>query len=206
MPTDHLENLPPHDRRRFFSAGLGRLIGPLADFVDKRLPIPLPIPLPISRTMLRPPGAMPEAEFLESCLRCGKCADACPANAIVLSTSNQPELKGTPYVDPALQACVICEELACMKVCPSGALTLVDRLEIRMGLARVDHATCVRSTGENCTVCVDKCPLGSLAIRVGADGRIEVIDPQQALTGCTGCGVCEQYCPARPERAIRIVA
>ncbi|MBI5764007.1 MAG: 4Fe-4S dicluster domain-containing protein [Planctomycetes bacterium] len=201
MPDDPIENIPPHDRRRFFAAGLGRILRPLADYVEKRIPVPLAA----ERTMLRPPGAMEESRFLETCLRCGKCADSCPANAIALSASSDPRIKGTPYVEPARQACVICEDLSCMKVCPSGALTLVDRFAIRMGIATVDHSVCARTTGENCTICVEKCPLGSTAIYVDDDGRIAVIDPKTTGTGCTGCGVCEQYCPTRPVRAIRVM-
>jgi MauM/NapG family ferredoxin protein len=201
MSREPIEDLPPHDRRNFFLTGLSRLVGPLSDFVESKLPIPLPI----IRTTLRPPGAISEKAFLETCLRCGKCADACPAIAIALTTGDDPTYRGTPYVDPDKQACVICDELACMKVCPSGALQLVDRLSIRMGLARVEHDICIRSHGEDCTLCVDKCPLGRIAIRLDDAGRVQVIDPAQGTEGCTGCGVCQQACPTTP-KSIRIHA
>jgi ferredoxin-type protein NapG len=154
---------------------------------------------------------MAEAQFLDTCHRCGRCAEACPAKAIALSDSSDPRVSGTPYVDPDRQACVICDELACMKVCPSGALTLVDRFAIRMGLAVVDHDTCVRSKGEPCTICIDKCPIAAVAIRLDETGRVQVIDPGSAngpgaiSQGCTGCGVCQQYCPTGSEKAIRVV-
>ena len=32
---------------------------------------------------LRPPGALPENDFLATCIRCGRCVDACPANALL---------------------------------------------------------------------------------------------------------------------------
>jgi len=176
------------------------MIGPLADMVEKRLPIELPI----VRTLLRPPGALPEKKFLETCFRCGACADACPADAISLSGSDDRDRRGTPYIDPDASACVICDELACMKVCPSGGLRLVGRLDIRMGLARVDHGLCVRTRGEPCVECVERCPLGPTAIRVNEHGRIEVVDPSYSGEGCTGCGVCQQHCPSVPTKAIRI--
>jgi len=198
MSKRRIEDMPPSDRRGFFAAGLSRLIAPLADYVEKKLPIPLPV----IRTVLRPPGAVLEKEFLDTCFRCGRCADSCPAHAIALSQSSDAKFKGTPFVDPDQQACVICDELACMKVCPSGALKLVDRLEIRMGLAQVDHDLCVRSKGENCTICIDKCPIGHAAIRLDESNAICVIDPRGGTEGCTGCGVCQQYCPTRPIRAI----
>ena len=202
VPDDQpIENLPPHDRRRFFRAGLSRLLKPLAEMVEKKLPIALPV----MRTTLRPPGAKAEREFLDTCFRCGACADACPAKAILLTPGGaDDERTGTPYIDPDLQPCVICDELACMKVCPSGALQLVGKNEIRMGLARTDDALCLRSRGENCTLCVDRCPLGQDAIRLGPDGRVQVIDPALTGIGCTGCGVCQQACPTVPRKAIRV--
>src|SRR5213592_631035 len=112
----HPDELPPHDRRRFFRASFARLLKPVSEYVEKKLPIALPV----FRTVLRPPGAVGEKQFLDTCFRCGACADACPAHAIALMKDAGDELTGTPYVDPDLQACVICDELACMKVCPSG--------------------------------------------------------------------------------------
>ena len=199
MAKRTIDDLPPHDRRRFFRAGLLKLVGPLAAAVEKRLPAEFTT----IRTSLRPPGALSEKAFLDTCFRSGACADACPANAIVLSVSDDARTNGTPYVEPNTQACVVCDELACMKVCPSGALRLVGRLEIRMGLARVDYETCVRTKGEDCTECVDQCPLGSVALRLDERGRVEVIDPAGTGEGCTGCGVCQQVCPTKP-KAIRI--
>ena len=195
-----LGDLDPHDRRGFFRAGLARLLSPVSGYIEKKLPMPLPV----QGRPLRPPGAIAEGDFLNTCFRCGSCVDACPANAIAALQSPEEHLHGTPHVDPSLQACVICDELSCMKVCPSGALTLVDRFAIRMGLARVDDEVCVRSQGDDCRICVERCPLGDTAIRIDEAGRIAVVDPAATGRGCTGCGVCEQYCPTRPERAIQI--
>lgn len=200
MAEERLDDLEPHGRRRFFAAGLAKLLSPAAAYLEKRFPAGRRLPLPL----LRPPGAMPEPEFLDTCYRCGSCADACPADAIALVRDGHETLIGTPYVDPNRQACVICDELACMKVCPSGALRLVDRLSIRMGLAVVDESVCVRSEGEDCRICIERCPLGETAIRLGGDGRINVVDPGAGGTGCTGCGVCQQHCPTSPIKAIRI--
>jgi MauM/NapG family ferredoxin protein len=200
MTDDHLENLPPNDRRGFFRSSLSRLLGPVADYIETKLPIDRLVPL----DLLRPPGAMAERDFLDTCFRCGSCADACPADAIVLFTGDGGERRGTPHIDPNRRACVICDDLSCMKVCPSGALRLVERHDIRIGLAKVNHSTCVRSNGEDCTTCVDVCPLGRTAIRIDNNGRIEVIDPNTDGKGCTGCGVCQEQCPTRPKRAIQV--
>lgn len=199
MPDDRMEDVPPHDRRKFFAAGLGRLLRPLADYIEQRLPIPLPV----VRDVLRPPGALPEPDFLNTCYRCGACADSCPAKCIQLSLVADDERRGTPFIDPDIAACVICDDLACMKACPSGALKLVDRFDIRIGLAAVRHDLCVRSRGEECRVCVERCPLGETAIRVDASGRIEVVNPSNAAgRGCVGCGICQHYCPTMPKAII----
>ena len=192
------------DRRGFFSEAARRLLRPVADQIEKRLPSVLMEPA-VARgsRLIRPPGALPEAEFLAACLRCGRCADSCPAHAIELIQNQPPPMKGTPQVVPSKQACVICDELACMKVCPSGALQLVDRLAIRMGLAVVDHGLCVRTQGEDCRECIENSPIGTIAIRL-ENGRVRVVEPTANSPGCTGCGLCEQYCPTRPARAIQI--
>jgi len=185
----------PHDRRAMFRLGLKRLMEPVAQFLEERLQIPLPIP----RTVLRPPGALPEREFLAACYRCGNCVDICPAKAIRSMSTDEIEQRGTPYVDPDLAACVVCDELSCMKACPSGALKLVEKpSSIRMGLARVNQSVCIRSRGEECRACVEKCPLGEEAIRIAPTGQVEV-----RAGVCVGCGVCQFYCPTSP-KAVQI--
>jgi MauM/NapG family ferredoxin protein len=200
MADEGIENLPPHDRRGFFTLGLARLLRPLADYVEDKLPIDLPAPA----RRLRPPGAIEEREFLATCFRCGNCADACPADAIALARDADEQIDGTPCIDADLRACVMCDELACMKACPSGALVQLDRFEIRIGLAHVDEAACTRSAGEDCTICLDSCPLGSAAIGLDERGRVRVIHPAATGRGCTGCGVCQQHCPTTPVKAIRV--
>ena len=108
--------------------------------------------------------------------------------------SADPALHGTPYIVATQQACVVCDDLSCMKACPSGALHLVAKEQIAMGTAHVDLATCVRSRGEPCRECVDRCPIGESALALDARGRVDV------RSGCVGCGVCEQQ-HARRRRA-----
>jgi len=207
-----IEKLPPHDRRRFFSAGLRRLLHPLVEQIERRLP-PGVLETASSAaprfvtTLLRPPGALTEREFLQTCHRCGQCSEVCPAHAIQLISDTSSGRHATPVIRAAEAACVLCDDLSCMKVCPSGALRLVPREAIRIGQAFWDERACVRTQGEACTICVERCPLGSAAIRL-EEGRIRVIAPDDSAgpgtgRGCTGCGVCEQYCPTRP-RSIRV--
>ncbi len=184
-------------RRGFFKEALNQLIQPVAEFLDDRISDHLPVDEPDKRALLRPPGALPEAEFLETCHRCGNCVKNCPANAILPLQSTQSDIANTPYIDPDEQPCVICDSLACMYVCPSGALQTVYAEDIRMGLAVFSAETCLRTKEVDCTYCVDTCPIGDDAIRLTPDGFIEVLDP-----GCTGCGVCQYACPTSPKSIV----
>lgn len=181
-------------RREFFRDGLARLMGPASDYLDRKFG------LSEKRTLLRPPGALKESEFLETCHRCGSCVEACPAKAIFAWSSGDSKTEGTPVIDADAAACVVCEGLDCMGVCPSGALLQVESRElIDMGLAEVSAEQCVRSQGEVCTICLERCPLGDTALVMAGDGPPRVLE-----AGCVGCGVCQLYCPTRP-RAIVVI-
>ncbi len=183
-------------RRDFFKEALNQIIKPVAEFIDDRIGDNLPIDEPTG-DILRPPGALPETDFLNKCLRCGNCVKNCPADAILPLQSRDTNLLNTPYIDPNNQPCVICDSLACMNVCPSGALQFVFAEDIRMGIAIFNAETCLRANSVDCTYCVDSCPIGKEAIKLSTDGLIEVLD-----TGCTGCGVCQYACPTLPKSIV----
>jgi ferredoxin-type protein NapG len=67
-----------------------------------------------------------------------------------------------------------------------------------MGTAVWNEMLCVRAQGESCQICVERCPLGSIAIEA-KENAIEVHP-----SGCIGCGVCQYYCPTNPKSIVVI--
>jgi len=89
---------------------------------------------------LRPPGALTEAEFLASCIKCGQCVQVCPVEAIKLADIMDGFGIGAPYIDARPQACDFsCDGLQCVLACPTGSLThdLNYPHETRMGFAKL---------------------------------------------------------------------
>lgn len=183
-------------RRGFFKAALNQLMQPVSEFLDNQVGEQHAVNEP-DLVILRPPGALSDPEFLETCHRCGNCVKNCPANAIQPLQSQVSNLANTPYINPDEQPCVICDSLACMYVCPSGALQIVYAEDIRIGLAVFNAETCLRTKEIACTYCVDTCPIGEEAIQFTPDGIVQVID-----SGCTGCGVCQYACPTVPKSIV----
>ncbi len=160
---------------------------------------PEPPPPPKRSAPLRPPGMLHEQLLVEACIRCGKCVEVCPANAIFPLGEDWGRAAGTPAIDARKQPCVLCTGLQCTHVCPSGALlpTYVNR-DVVMGTAVLDAATCVAHHGERCVVCQKQCPMPG-AIEIDPDGKVRVVDDK-----CVGCGLCEHVCPTEPQ-SIRVV-
>ena len=177
------------NRRAFFRAFIKRVVDPVAAYAEQRLPQ--------ERTLLRPPGALPERAFLDTCYRCGNCADSCPVEAIQHSQSEDEALRGTPVIDPEGQPCIACEGLHCMQACPSGALVATPLTQIAMGLARVDAQSCQRSSGEDCRLCIDACPTPEKALAVDETARLVVYAEH-----CIGCGLCQHVCPTTPKAIV----
>lgn len=196
----------PVDRRRFFREGLRELLKPLVDVIDPIEQVlnqiteldAVPDANRIARShWLRPPGALPEQEFRETCSRCGECVKVCPAQCIKIDTTGRNG-NGAPYIDASVMPCVVCEGLECMQVCPTGALLPTALVNIDMGTAVWNEMLCVRPRGEDCAICVDRCPVGEVAIEV-KDRAIQVHP-----NGCIGCGVCQHYCPTTPKSIVVI--
>lgn len=153
---------------------------------------------------VRPPGALPEPQFLSKCLRCNKCAQVCPNDCIKFAPLFEGLAQaGTPYLVPREQACILC--MKCTQVCPTGALQPIkdekaDILKnVAMGTAVLDQNICFSYTGRTCGLCYEACPLADVAITLDLWEK-PVLHPDQ----CVGCGLCERICYHIPQ-AIRVI-
>jgi polyferredoxin len=129
--------------------------------------------------VIRPPGALPEEEFLKRCIKCGQCMRVCPTNVI------QPggiegglENLWTPTLNYRIgsSGCQL-NCVACGQVCPTSAIrpvTLAEKLgvddfadagPIRLGTAFVDRNRCLPwAMDKPCIVCEENCPVSPKAI------------------------------------------
>ncbi|HEY3283153.1 MAG TPA: 4Fe-4S binding protein [Armatimonadota bacterium] len=172
---------------------------------------------------MRPPGALPEKQFLSACTRCAECMKVCPTNAL------QPAFLETglegiwtpllvPSVGPCAEKCTSCGD-----VCPTHAIRPFSwqdkRYKIKMGLANVNQSTCIAwNGGRDCVVCAEVCPYSAVVFRDKMDDGLPK-DPTRPISDpgnrgrmkrvptvdeklCTGCGICEYHCPVLPDHSI----
>ena len=174
------------ERRGFFGETLGKIAREVAARAERRV---------MPRRYQRPPGAVEEIAFVASCTRCGDCIDVCPVHAITKAPVGAGLALGTPMIDPAVQACVVCEDMPCARACETGALVVPrDGWQgVRMGALRLDPVRCIAFQGVSCGVCARACPVGERALAIDAGGR-PVLRPE----GCVGCGTCVTVCVTRP--------
>ena len=162
--------------------------------------------------VIRPPGVDKETDFLAACIRCGLCVRDCPYDTLKLSKLGEPIALGTPYFDARDIPCEMCEDIPCVKACPTGALDseLTNIDDARMGLAvLIDQETCIAFQGLRCEVCFNVCPLQNKAISLNRShnfrtGKHALITPVVHSSDCTGCGKCEHACILE-EAAIKIM-
>jgi ferredoxin-type protein NapG len=151
---------------------------------------------------LRPPGAVKEEDFDKKCIRCRKCAEACPYLAIKMAHGERGFKMGTPYIDPQEVPCYLCEDFPCIEVCPSGALEEVaGRRDVKMGVAVIDESLCFPYQGILCRACYERCPIYREAIILKSE-----LYPEVQKEDCVGCGICEHVCPTEPKAIVVISA
>jgi len=165
---------------------------------------------PDSFRPVRPPGSVPEQEFLQMCIRCGECFKACPNNVLQVEGFQQG-LEGlwAPLVEADWAGCESsCN--ACGQVCPTGAiraLPIEEKRVARMGLAIVNDVTCLPyADREACQLCVDECNAAGYEAIEFTKVHTQLDEAGNPVSGsgylapvvlaekCVGCGLCQTRC------------
>jgi len=174
--------------------------------------------------LIRPPGGQDEDGFVGACVRCGECMKACPQNALH-PAGFEAGLAGvwTPKIVPVIGYCDYnclpdSEPVGnfCATVCPTGAIRRLSPKEkhaTRLGTAYLRTDKCIPYVERTaCGVCVEHCPVPEKAL------KNEIVDARDPATGqmmklqqphvdktlCVGCGQCENVCPLKGEKGIRV--
>jgi MauM/NapG family ferredoxin protein len=156
--------------------------------------------------VVRPPGSVPEPEFLDRCVRCGECMRACLTNCL------QPDWQRTGleglWTPVAVMRQGSCEQTCavCGQVCPTGAiraLPLPEKQHAKLGTAVIRKERCIAwAQDRRCLICDEVCPYNAIyAVR---DAAHKVGLPVVEQKRCAGCGTCEKRCPVAGEAAILI--
>ncbi len=170
----------------------------------------------LNPALIRPPGSLPEEDFLSQCIRCGECMKVCPTNA-VQPAMFESGLQGmwSPLLNMREGYCEYKCNM-CTEVCPTGAiakLPLEKKKTTKIGLSMVDKNRCVAyAYGTECRVCRDHCPLPDKAINLVEASvlvntkMLTIKQPQVDSKLCIGCGICENKCPVEGQSAIRVMS
>ncbi len=162
---------------------------------------------PKRNSAILPAGALSQKNFAQKCVGCQLCVTVCPSGVLRPSTSllNFMQPEASYEIGYCRPECTKCSE-----VCPSGAITLIDKAEkssIKIGTATFIRENCVILTdGVECDSCASHCPTGAIKLVEATDKekygdrKIPVIDGSR----CIGCGACENLCPARPYSAVYV--
>jgi ferredoxin len=221
----------PNPRRRFLNQSMMTVGGGiLGSFVAYPLKISLVKDLPEipeegsdlssdtgllrSSCLVRPPGALPEKMFLETCVRCGACFQACPNN-VLQPVPMGGKIGASPLTAWTPQAALDwsgCDPSCniCGQVCPTHAirpLPLKEKRVARMGIAAVNTETCLPYAGvEACSLCYDECVIAGydaiefirFGTQVDASGEpipnTGFLAPVVLPESCVGCGLCQSRC------------
>ncbi|MBE2257392.1 MAG: ferredoxin-type protein NapF [Candidatus Accumulibacter sp.] len=134
---------------------------------------------------LRPPWAIAEEAFRQSCTRCGDCRAACPTRII------SDRDGGYPILDFAAGECTFCG--ACVDACRSAALQRADG-QAPWSARAVIGERCLAAQQVECRICGDHCEAAAIRFVARLGG---IAAPLVDAARCSGCGACLAPCPTR---------
>jgi len=162
---------------------------------------------PAVRGIIRPPGSLPEKDFLARCIRCGLCMVACPTHVLrpVWFQSGFPGL-----FSPALffkRGFCNPECHQCANVCPTDVIRRLDcreRIWAKTGTAVINKKKCIAwEEKKRCMVCDEVCPYKAVQFTRTPENPVAV--PRVLADKCAGCGYCEHFCPVKDKTAIFVI-
>jgi len=129
--------------------------------------------------LVRPPGSLPEQQFLARCIKCGQCMRICPTN-VIHPAGLMGGLEGlwTPVLNFRIGTSG-CQHncIACGNLCPTAAIRPISLEErqglgqyaeqgpITIGTAFIDRGRCLPwAMDRPCIVCQENCPVSPKAI------------------------------------------
>lgn len=148
-----------------------------------------------AEALVRPPGGQDEPSLIANCVRCEKCVEVCPRDAIKLAHIEDGVLSmRTPQMDFYRNYCDFCAEEnggvpLCAATCATGALSLsaATAEDIVIGVANLKRDWCLAYHDTGCHVCYDACPYEAIELD-------ELHRPYVVEDKCNGCGACEAVC------------
>ena len=166
---------------------------------------------------IRPPGSVPEDQYLDRCIRCQECVRICSTTGNLLQPAwFEHGLEGlwSPVGDTRHGYCEFTCNL-CGEICPTDAihfLPLEEKQKTIIGTAYFDRSRCIPwYSGDNCMVCEEHCPTPEKAIVFREDlftkpdgSKVITKFPYVVEDLCIGCGICETKCPVSGEAAIYV--
>lgn len=186
-------------RQLIFSIGSAFVLAPLLRSVHHQK---------IEGRLIRPPGSIPESEFLSRCLHCGRCMKVCPTNGLQPCLFESGILGlWTPRLIPRIGACEKNCNM-CGKVCPTSAirnLSLKEKSYAKIGTAIIDKARCIAwEQNKACLICDEACQYNAINLINETIYGITLGRPIVDERICTGCGMCENRCPVEGAAAIQV--
>jgi MauM/NapG family ferredoxin protein len=158
--------------------------------------------------LIRPPGALPEADLFSRCVRCGECMTACPTNTLqpvwfetgFIGLFSPSVVPGHGPCDPRCNRCA--------QVCPTESIRVLgkqERIWAKTGTAVIlPHKCLAWEHGKKCMVCDEVCPYDAVKFIKKKDKPVPVPVVRESM--CAGCGYCEYHCPVKNDAAIIVTA
>lgn len=161
------------------------------------------------KTLIRPPMAREERDFLTSCIRCEECVKACPTG-VLKPAPLEHGLRAlwSPVMIPTEG---FCQEgcNACSQACPTDAIMkypIEQKYAFKAGTAVFTSSHCISYTDNKfCLECVKVCPTEAIVVQPGWNppggsdqpapaGQLASRPLSVSYDRCVGCGHCEFVC------------